>query len=44
MCQLASIETGRVAYRSGDISTGDTLRGGIEEIERWGFTDLGNDL
>jgi len=32
------------AYGSRDISTGDTLRSGIKEIECWRFTDLGNDL
>jgi hypothetical protein len=38
------MNTQKQAYRSRDISTGDSLRGGIEEIECWGFTDLGNDL
>lgn len=38
------MNTREQAYRSRDIGTGDSLRGGIEEIECWGFTDLGNDL
>lgn len=32
------------AYRSGHISTGDSLRGSVEEVKGGRLADLGNDL
>lgn len=32
------------AYRSGNVSTGDSLRGSVEEVESGRLADLGKDF